>query len=720
MAVSPPSVPASLLSREATALRRWVTVAGIALILAIIAADSYEAWADYRRTVHDNERLQLALGRALAEQTARMVQEADVVLSDYAAWMEARGGASADEAVRAVRLKRTVTSLPFVSSAALIGADGQLQISTRPEEGAVRDYSQREIFTVQQQSAADALYVDRPLPGSDVEPKSFGLSRRITLPSGEFGGIVVARVAFDYLARFYADVNVTPHTSIRLLRQDGVTLVRYPAAPEDTDKLRVYGAPVARADSPALYQQRGGLPYVVAAQAVHGYPIVVEVSRPFASVLQPWMQEERSSAARTLSLALLAALLLWTLRAALGRQVEADAERRRLEGELAAAQRIEALGSLAASVAHDFNNVLTAIIGYAELSRDMADADSEMSANLERLLAATERARLLVSRVLTFDPHRSLSYRATPVQPIVVEVSQQIQATLPATVRLELKATQGICAVLGDATEIYQVLMNLCSNAVHAMPQGGSLQIEVARAEISKPEVLSLGTLAAGSWVSVTIADSGTGLAAEQLMSIFEPFYTTRQPGQGTGIGLTVVRNIISRMHGALKVDSQMGRGTRMTVYWPAAGSATADSPDAASTLLHAGGGAGETILVIDDERELVALTEELLASLSYEPVGFFDGRAAIEAVRHDPHRFDAILTDERMQSLRGLDVARQIHAINPHIPILLMTAHRDADVDAQAVGAGIVDIIDKPLRVQTLRDALARQLHPGRSHDAV
>jgi CheY-like chemotaxis protein len=194
-------------------------------------------------------------------------------------------------------------------------------------------------------------------------------------------------------------------------------------------------------------------------------------------------------------------------------------------------------------------------------------------------------------------------------------------------------------------------------------------------------------------------------------MSIFEPFYTTRGTSHGTGIGLTVVRNIILRMNGALHVSSRLGVGTRMAVYWPITEEPAALPCEAAQ----AQPGAGETIMVIDDERELVALTEELLASLSYEPVGFSDARAALDAFTHDPRRFDAILTDERMQPMGGIEFAHLAHRIEPRTPIILMTAHRDAQVDARAAAVGIAEILDKPLRVQTLREALGRGLKPPR-----
>jgi len=312
---------------------------------------------------------------------------------------------------------------------------------------------------------------------------------------------------------------------------------------------------------------------------------------------------------------------------------------------------------------------------------------------------------------LTFDPRRSVSYRPTGIGPIVVEVSEQVRATLPPSIEMSLHGMDQAIFTLGDPTEMHQVVMNLCSNAVHAMPKGGSLEIHLETLDVRESESLALGQLLPGRWAQLSVIDTGIGLAEEQTMSIFEPFYTTRSTAHGTGIGLTVVRNIILRMNGALDVSSRLGQGTRMAVYWPIT-AAPASTPRQARQVE---AGAGETIMVIDDEKELVALTEELLASLSYEPVGFSDARAALDAFQHDPQRFDAILTDERMQPMGGLEFAHLIHRAEPDMPIILMTAHRDAQIDARAAVVGIVEILDKPLRVQTLREALGRGLKSAR-----
>jgi len=211
-----------------------------------------------------------------------------------------------------------------------------------------------------------------------------------------------------------------------------------------------------------------------------------------------------------------------------------------------------------------------------------------------------------------------------------------------------------------------------------------------------------------GSWCCVTIADSGVGLTSEQIGSIFEPFYSIRGSEQGTGIGLTVVSNIMTRMRGALDVQSSVGKGTRICVYWPSASAdtATAEMPIVAGTSGH-----GETVMVVDDEPELVSLTEEVLASLGYEPVGFTGSRAALRAFRAQPQRFDALVTDQRMQELDGCALAKRIHKIDARLPIIMVTGYRDVDTMQRARDAGIVEILDKPLNTQTLAAALSRQL---------
>lgn len=694
---------------ESDPLRRRITIAGIVLIALIIGAEAYESWQDYRATVAANERVQIALGRAIAEQTARLVQEADVVLSDFAAWRATPEGRRADERLLRERLRRDVGRLAFVHSAAIAGADGRLLASTQDEPVGNRSLHNRPAFTVPQQARISTLYISRPFTGRNDRTRTFALSQRYEDEHGDFAGVVVARVSFDYLADFYAAVDVSADTSIELVRTDGVTLVQYPGGSQslpDNDYVRqAYSAAVTPHEL-LSYTRTGGDRRLTVVRQIEGYPIVVTVSRPMSVVLKPWQDQLFGSAARTLALVLLATLLMLGLRAALLRHDRLGAERLALERRLASSQRADAVGLLAASMAHDFNNVLTAIVGYAELAGQSLE-DGPARANIERLLAATERARLLVRRVLTFDPHRSLTYQPLLLEPVVREVLQQLQASLPPSLIVQVSGLDARATILGDATEVYQVLMNLCSNAVKAMSAGGTLAVGLERVEVREPRELSLGQLSPGSWLRLSIADEGAGMSAEQVARAFEPFYTTGTAEQGTGIGLAVVRNIVLRMHGALQLSSRAGAGTTVSVYWPSVGT---PAPAARATRAE---GRGETIMVVDDEPELVTLAEDLLASLGYEPVGFKDAQAALDAFHRDPGRFRAVLTDERMPAMRGAELAARIHERAPQVPVILMTGHRNNAIEVNAAKAGIAEILDKPLNLHTLQAALDRELSP-------
>jgi signal transduction histidine kinase/ActR/RegA family two-component response regulator len=693
---------------------RWVTGIGVLLVVLIVGADSYEAWQDYRSTVERSEDTELALGRAIAEQTARMVQEIDVVLADQAQ-RHARGCCATD-ATTAERtsarehMQADVARFPFVHSMMIIGRDGRMFATTAPGDDADADFHDRTFFATLEHAAPGTLYIGKPVVRQDY--RSFALARAIRDRSGGFEGVVLARVAFEYLTSFYSAISIVGDSSIRLVRDDGVVLARYPAPGLSSGDEHVSSALISSMRGAELVRRDpeadAGAAQLRVLHRVQNYPLLVELAQPMAGVLQPWRQQEISSATRTLTLAVLAGTLLVALRRVLRRRDRLEEERRRLERGLRDSQKAEAVGFLAASMAHDFNNVLGAIVGYAEVARNHVEDDPQATETLDGLLAASERARQLVRRVLTFDPHRSVAHGPLAIEPIVAEVTALIRAGLPSSITLRPPADGCAGLISGDATEVHQVVMNLCTNAVRAMPAGGQLEVRVEAMQVDQSRELTLGTLQPGRWLRLSVIDTGIGLSSDQQRSIFDPFYTSRAGGEGCGIGLTVVRNIVSGMGGAIEVESTPGSGTKMSVYWPLL------DPQAARTGARREahpGGAGQAILIVDDEPELVRLAEEIVASLGYEAIGFSDATAALESFRRTPARFDAVLTDERMPLLHGTTLASVIHDVRADIPILLVTGHHERQTDVRAQRAGIVAVLDKPLRIGNLRDALGRAL---------
>lgn len=682
-------------------LQRWVTGAGVLLIVLMVGADSYEAWQDYDAAILRSEDTQLAIARATAEQTARMVQEIDVVLAEQAQrWGAADGTPAAREAARE-RLQADVTRFPFVHSMEIIGRDGLLFATTSPSPDDVADFRGRHFFSILEHAAPGTLYIGKPV-GQDY--RTFALGRAIRDRYGAFAGVVLVRVAFEYLTSFYSTISVD--SSIRLVREDGVVLAHYPtsaSAEEINGSLiaGIRGSELVSTDPPSAQN-----PHLRVLRRVQSYPLLIELVQPMSSVLSAWRHQELLSFARTLTLAGLAGGLIVVLRRVLRRRDRLEQERERLERGLRDSQKAEAVGFLAASMAHDFNNVLGAIVGYAEVARAQVEPDERVTETLDGLLAASERARLLVRRVLTFDPHRSVVHGALAIEPVVHEALALLRPGLSQTITIRPPEAGTVGLINGDATEVHQVVMNLCTNAVRAMPAGGQLQVRVEAVQVDTGRTLTLGALQPGRWIRLSIADTGIGLSPEQLQSIFDPFYTSRASGDGSGIGLTVVRNIVSDMQGAIEVDSRPGSGTTMNVYWPQVEPA---APDANLPQVAQPDGEGQSILIVDDEPELVRLAEEIVASLGYEAIGFSDASAAIDSFRRAPERFDAVLTDERMPVLQGTTLATMIHALRSDIPILLVTGHREKQTDVRALRAGVIEVLDKPLRAGALREALGR-----------
>ncbi len=390
----------------------------------------------------------------------------------------------------------------------------------------------------------------------------------------------------------------------------------------------------------------------------------------------------------------------------------AEAERERLEAQLRQSQKMEAMGTLAGGIAHDFNNILGAILGYGELAQQASADGSRVRRHLDQVLHAGGRAKALVERILAFSRSGLAEREPVHVQSVVNETLELLAASLPAGVRLERRLEVGDAAVVGDATQLHQVVMNLCTNAMHAMSGGGVLTVVLDRAEVGAARAVSHGALPARAYVRLTVSDTGSGIAPAVLERMFDPFFTTKAVGEGTGLGLSLVHGIVGDLGGAIDVATKLGEGTTFAIWLPLAGETARSFPQAARAAPR---GDGETVMVVDDEPALVALAEELLAELGYEPAGFESSVAALQVFRTDPQRFDLVLTDEAMPELTGSELAREIRRLRSDIPVVLMSGYGGAPLAARAAAAGAREVLRKPLHGRDLAEALARVLRSGR-----
>jgi CheY-like chemotaxis protein/two-component sensor histidine kinase len=294
------------------------------------------------------------------------------------------------------------------------------------------------------------------------------------------------------------------------------------------------------------------------------------------------------------------------------------------------------------------------------------------------------------------------------VQAVIEEAVELLATSLVPGVHLDQRLEAGDAAIVGDATQLHQVAMNLCTNALQAMENGGVLEVVLDRADVAQSRRLSHGNLGPGVYVRLCVSDTGSGIPPHVLDRMFDPFFTTKGAGEGTGLGLSLVHSIVTDLGGAIDVRTTVGRGTTFTIWLPTAGEVTVRSAEVAAELPR---GHGQTVMIVDDEKPLVALAEEILAELGYEPVGFNSSPAALEAFREAPQRFDIILTDETMPELIGTDLAGQFRLLRSDIPIVLMSGYSGPQLLERAHAVGVREVLRKPLQSRDIAECFGRVL---------
>jgi predicted ATPase/signal transduction histidine kinase/CheY-like chemotaxis protein len=387
----------------------------------------------------------------------------------------------------------------------------------------------------------------------------------------------------------------------------------------------------------------------------------------------------------------------------------AEAERGQLEQRLRQAEKMEAVGRLAAGIAHDFNNVLAGVFAYGEMLFEETSEPSPLKRYAKNVLTAATRGRALVEQILAYS--RSQLGKRAPIDigRIVAETLELLRGSLPAAIRLEASAPPLPLVVIGDTTQLHQVVMNLCSNAIQATSAGGTLRVALETAEIPAERALSNGTLRPGRYVRLTVEDSGSGMDAATLSRIFEPFFTTKEIGRGTGLGLSLVYAIVTDADGAIDVHSVLDQGSTFSIYLPRAHDAPVTAEEAATPPPR---GNGERVLLVDDEANVLAMTAEVLSRLGYEPVSFSDSHAALAAFEAAPRSFDVVVTDDVMPGLSGTGLASELRLRRRELPIILVSGYGGPILAKQALAAGVSELLAKPLQSRDIAAALAHILH--------
>jgi len=374
---------------------------------------------------------------------------------------------------------------------------------------------------------------------------------------------------------------------------------------------------------------------------------------------------------------------------------------------------MEAIGTLAGGIAHDFNNILGAILGYTELAREYSFQFPAITHNLDEVIKAGHRAKELVKQILAFS--RRADTERIPIQPagVIKEAVKMLRPSLPTTIEINLNIDSETGAVLADPTQLHQIMMNLSTNAFHAMEHtGGKLDISLKETALSAADLVKEPGVKAGNFVQLSIHDSGPGIDPEIRDKIFDPYFTTKEAGKGTGMGLSVVHGIVKSYGGIISIECEPGKGTTANVFLPVIGLDAALETDDADPIP----GGSERILFIDDEEVLTNLNKIILEQLGYKVTISSNSRQALQIFQDQPDQFDLIITDQTMPGMTGAELAARMLRIRPDLPIILCTGYSSIISKEKTRSIGIKSLVDKPLVIKDIAKLIREVLNGASS----
>jgi nitrogen-specific signal transduction histidine kinase len=385
---------------------------------------------------------------------------------------------------------------------------------------------------------------------------------------------------------------------------------------------------------------------------------------------------------------------------------QAEEARAHLEMQLRQAQKMEAIGTLAGGIAHDFNNILGAVLGNAELALSTMAAENAARPFVQQILKSADRASSLVRQILAFSRPHDQQRRPLRLDGVIREAVQLLRSTLPTSIVITTDIESATPTVLADSGQVHQVLMNLCTNAGHAIGERpGRLRIALNAVDLDAAAAAAIPELGAGRFAVLSVSDDGIGMDRETLLRIFEPFFTTKEPGVGTGLGLSVAHGIMRAHEGSIRVETERGRGTTFHLYFPA--SQAAPAAEVAEAEAPPPRGRGERVMLIDDEIALVTVGRMVLERYGYSVTTFTDPVAALAALTHGAADVRLVLTDLTMPGIGGLELAREVQRMRPGLPVLLTTGYT-GKLDSVTLGKdGVVGVIQKPFTATALGHAV-------------
>ena len=386
-----------------------------------------------------------------------------------------------------------------------------------------------------------------------------------------------------------------------------------------------------------------------------------------------------------------------------------------MQAELARAEKLHVIGTLAGGIAHDFNNILFPIIGHTEMLLSDTPEDSPSKRSLNEIYSSSLRAKDLVKQILTFSRQESSELQLMKMQPIIKEALKLIRSTIPSTIEIKHDIQTDCGVVKADPTQIHQIVMNLATNAYHAMEKtGGELKVSLKNVELGNYDIITPDMIP-GEYVCLTVSDTGTGIDKVITEKIFDPFFTTKAIGKGTGMGLSVIHGIVIRMGGAIQVHSKPGKGAQFQVYLPAEKSLLEEQVTNSNAEIQSG---TEHILLIDDEEAILTMEKKLLERLGYQVTSQIISVEALEVFRANSNKFDLVITDMQMPNMSGDKLSAELVKINPDIPVLLCTGYNEAMSEEKAFSMGIKGFLLKPIVLKDLSQKIREVLDSNKNEN--
>ncbi len=390
-----------------------------------------------------------------------------------------------------------------------------------------------------------------------------------------------------------------------------------------------------------------------------------------------------------------------------------EEEKQKLQGLLRQSQKMEAIGTLAGGIAHDFNNILSIILGNTELALAHKANDQTIRQNLDQILTASLRAREMIQQLLSFSRNEESYRKPMNLNRILQDSLKLIRSSLPTNIAIDRDISDTACTIIADATQIHQVMLNLCTNAAHAMePEGGLLTVRLESVAVDGSVHGNINDLSPGNYAHLSVADTGQGIEQHIIDRIFDPYFTTKETGKGTGMGLSVVHGIIQGSGGTIRATSQPGKFTEFHIYLPLVDTDTESEP-ALLPQQHMAGGK-EHIMLIDDEAMLVDIMRQVLEQLGYTVSAFSDSGEALKAFLKSPRTYDLLITDMTMPIMTGTGLAKAVRRVRQDLPIILCTGYNEQLCDENIEALGIKALMMKPLGMQQLAETIRSALEPA------